>query len=508
MLGSISLAAPTPALALPSPANRERRSVAASWKRDVTLFAVILIVLVIAVAAGSGALMWLQLQETSASELQWTAKLRSATVARQATLEVDRLLMKTIALKEPDAVRAAAVASIAAATKVEDAVNALKDVLPGDAAVGQMSAAVDEAKAPRMRVIGLARRGDAAAAIDALTTIAPTLQRLDELSSTLLQRLYQEREEAARERQQKFRQWIAALGLAAGAGVAIGGLFYALLMRRLKRVNHIEHLLAEVQQGSQQLTEDGARLGELNDELRESNEVLAASVSRFRESFSAMDEESTRAAEQLGAIAQSCDASASNSRTQATHAAGVAQHIGTTVSEMAALSAVTQELGGSQQQIADFTERITRIAATTRLLSMNAAVEAARAGDAGRGFNVVAQSIRQLSDDTQAAVGEIRRTNQHIAESLRLTVDAVQRTGAHMNTCSEQAAALQASAGENCELVAGVAQRLGQFRAVLQRQAERVHGLEADVAVLDRGLAVGSSHVRRQIGRASCRERV
>jgi methyl-accepting chemotaxis protein len=109
----------------------------------------------------------------------------------------------------------------------------------------------------------------------------------------------------------------------------------------------------------------------------------------------------------------------------------------------------------------------------------------------------VAQSIRQLSDDAQAAVAEIRRTNDHIASRLKLTVDAVERTGLHMNTCSDKADVLHAAADQNCELATGVSVSLGQFHAVLDRQARRVHALDADIAVLDRGLEIGKQHARR-----------
>jgi methyl-accepting chemotaxis protein len=389
------------------------------------------------------------------------------------------------------------VASIAAATKVEDAVNALKAVMPDDAAPREMAAAVDEAKGPRMRVIGLARRGNADGAIEALAAIDPTLRRIDEMSSALLTRLYQEREEAAHAQQHRFSRLLIALGGAAAGGVLLGLLFYAVLMRRLQRVNQIEHLLAEVRQGSQQLAGDGGKLEALSVELRQANEALGTSVGRFRESFVAMEAESAQAADQLGDIAKSCDASAATSREQASHAAAMAQHIATTAAEMSTLRSVTHDLGGSQRQIADFTDRIARIAATTRLLSMNAAVEAARAGDAGRGFNVVAQSIRQLSDDTQAAAGEIRRTNEHIAAQLSLTTQAVERTGTHMTVCTEEAGVLQASAGNNCQLVTGVAERLALFHGVLDRQAQRVRGLEGDVAVLDRSLEIGHRQAQR-----------
>ncbi|MEM9348884.1 MAG: methyl-accepting chemotaxis protein [Pseudomonadota bacterium] len=65
-------------------------------------------------------------------------------------------------------------------------------------------------------------------------------------------------------------------------------------------------------------------------------------------------------------------------------------------------------------------DRIDTISRTVRLIALNAAVEAARAGDAGRGFSVIAQEIKSLSEATEAASGDVRVSIDGMVESLRL----------------------------------------------------------------------------------------
>ena len=65
------------------------------------------------------------------------------------------------------------------------------------------------------------------------------------------------------------------------------------------------------------------------------------------------------------------------------------------------------ELKTQSQTISNFVKTINEIAEQTNLLSLNASIEAARAGDAGRGFAIVAEEIRKLADQTVKAAGQI-----------------------------------------------------------------------------------------------------
>lgn len=92
---------------------------------------------------------------------------------------------------------------------------------------------------------------------------------------------------------------------------------------------------------------------------------------------------------------------------------------------------------GEINQVTNF---IKEIADETRLLGLNAAIEAARAGSAGLGFGVVAQEIRKLSTDSKQTVGKIQEFTNTIKTSVEKTVVMGNETA---STVEQQAAAIQ-----------------------------------------------------------------
>lgn len=102
-------------------------------------------------------------------------------------------------------------------------------------------------------------------------------------------------------------------------------------------------------------------------------------------------------------------------------------------------------------QINEILNSIKSIADETKMLGLNAAIEAARAGDAGRGFNVVATEIRKLSQSSKETAMQIVQLTSHIENSVQNTLDISEST---MANTQQQSAAIEETTASIEELMA------------------------------------------------------
>ncbi|CEK19650.1 methyl-accepting chemotaxis protein [Chthonomonas calidirosea] len=146
--------------------------------------------------------------------------------------------------------------------------------------------------------------------------------------------------------------------------------------------------------------------------------------------------------------------------------------------------AKVEHLGRMGQEIGTIIQTINEIAEQTNLLALNAAIEAARAGEHGRGFAVVADEVRKLAERSSQATGQISTLISEVQQGVQQTVtamDASSREVALGTTQSEQAgtALMQILSSveqvtTNVESIAALAERMSESVLEVQKTVEQV----------------------------------
>ena len=227
------------------------------------------------------------------------------------------------------------------------------------------------------------------------------------------------------------------------------------------------------------------------DGLANSAEQLAQVTKKTRDGVDEQEKETeqltvaigelTVAAERVAKNAAGAEQAAMDARTNASSGSEVVTQVSDSITRLAKrvddAAVVVKRLAEGTQNIGQVSESITAIAEQTNLLALNAAIEAARAGEQGRGFAVVADEVRNLAQRTQDATHEI----QEIIEQLISSSDQAVQVMDGSKQEADQSVSDSSRAGDALQQIASAVELISEMNSQIATAASEQTSVASEI---------------------------
>ncbi|OOE78284.1 hypothetical protein BZG25_13125 [Salinivibrio sp. ML198] len=232
------------------------------------------------------------------------------------------------------------------------------------------------------------------------------------------------------------------------------------LRRTVRNIEKAADTLDSFTDASEKRAKKGAAI---NDAQREKIDSIATAIEEMTTTVGSLSEDVQAISEEAGKI----DSSSRQSQQELTD---MMSELDELVSSIKVSAEMFDKVEHSASQIEHFLSVITDVAEQTNLLALNAAIEAARAGEQGRGFAVVADEVRQLASRTQASASEINDMTKELFRSLKQSSELSDRTEKLAQSASSQASDTSQSIEGVLDNFSTISDRINSLASAIEQQ--------------------------------------
>ncbi len=254
----------------------------------------------------------------------------------------------------------------------------------------------------------------------------------------------------------------------------------------VKERDALREMVKRLQTSANQVTASSAEILAASTQTASTTREQAGAVNQITSTVQEIKASAEQVAQRAQGVAESASQAAqvAHKGNQAVSAAiggmqDIEQKVQVIAENILALSEKTQQIG-------DIIDTVSDIAGQSNILALNAAIEAAQAGEAGKGFRVVADEVRNLSEQSRQAAAQVKVILGDIQKATNLTVMATEQGTKGVNAGSE--------------LVARTAETLSELGQVVETSAQAaqqiVAGVEQQTIGLDQ-IAIGMNDINQ-----------
>jgi len=270
-----------------------------------------------------------------------------------------------------------------------------------------------------------------------------------------------------------------------------------LLLRSIKSMTEsLNSLVGQVQRSGIQVTSSSTELAAT---AREQETTMSIQVESTKEAVKLVEEISRVAMElvetmqQVAAKFQETAGFASKGQTDLTR---MEEAMGNMKAASKSISGRLGAINEKAENITNVVTTITKVADQTNLLSLNAAIEAEKAGEYGRGFNVVAREIRRLADQTAVATLDIDRMVQEMHSAVSAGVMEMDKFIAEVNLSAEDVGKISSQLARIIEQVQTLSPSFESVNVSMGLQSENARKINSSIANLSEEMQTTTESLR------------